>query len=381
MPPVPDALSAPEKPAAQAPAPKAATPRKPWIVIVAVTAVVVLAAVWSGMWFYASHRAQREIDAWMAREVLKGRKWSCADRGLAGFPFRFELTCRGATLETEGGDAMQFTAASAHAVAQIWEPNHIVAEFAPPAVMRDRVTGQTYTATWSLLQMSGVGDLTGNPERFSLVVHNLVAEPPQQVPPGAPAQPAAGQQAPAPLASAKLFEFHARRAPAASGDRDGVDYAVGLTGGESTLLAAFGADGPVDLTLQGTVTKAADLRPMAVEERLKEWARAGGVATLSRFVISTPKAAANATGEISLDPQGRLNGRLDLGLSGLGELTESLGRAGTIPPDLAPIIGALGMAGKRGAVEGRPGVTFALGFRDGVLRLGPLPVGVVPPVF
>ncbi|WP_454918325.1 DUF2125 domain-containing protein [Xanthobacter sediminis] len=340
---------------------------KSWLVIVPVALVVLLAVIWSGVWVYAANRAEHEIDAWVDREARLGRIWNCGERRLAGFPFRFELVCAGPTLETRGGDPLRFTAVAAHAVAQIWAPNHIVAEFVPPARVEDRATGRAYAATWSLLQMSGVGDLSGQPQRFSLVVHDPRVEEPVET---------SGRA----LLSARLLEFHARRVPGASG-LDGVEYAFGLTGGESAVLSEAGSPGPVDVALQGLVTAAADLRPMPLAQRLRAWAAAGGVARLDRFSVTTPQVASSATGELSLDPTGHLNGRLDLGFSGLDDLVKQLDRAGVVPPELSPVVGALAMVGKPTTVEGRKGVSFALSFKAGTLRLGGFPVGMVPPAF
>lgn len=387
------------------PAEAAPSQRKSWLIALPLLFVILVAIVWSAVWVYAANRAEREIDAWIKREARFGRVWNCAERSLEGFPFRFELKCREPTLETHGGDPFLFTAASAHAVADIWAPNHIVAEFQPPARVTDRTTGDTYDARWSLLQMSGVGDLSGRPERFSLQVHDAVLDDPavklggQGVTPPVPEQQAQGQvpqvqpksssapqpaapDAPPPgLVSAKLFEFHVRRHPGKDGGLDGVDYALGLQEAHSPLLNATGNPGPLDITLQGTVTAAADLRPMPVEQRLKAWAAAGGIARLDRLVLTTPNVAATASGIFALDTQGRLNGKLDLGFAGFQEFIAGLARQGVIPDDLSPIVGAIALAGKKTTVDGRKGVGFALGFKDGVLKLGPVPVGIVPPLF
>ena len=360
--------------------------RKSWVVFVPLALFLLLAAVWSGVWFYASNRAEREIDAWIAREARLGRIWNCAERHLAGYPFRFELKCRGPSLETRGGDPIIVTAASAQAVAQIWAPSHIVAEFQPPARVVDRGTGRSYAATWSLLQMSGVGDLSGRPQRFSIQAteprleeaHDAGAAAPAAGPAQAPAQT---RPAGNPVMGAHLFEFHVRRTPGPEGAIDSVDYAIGVKNARAAVLDLAGSPGPLDMTVQGTVTAAADLRPMAVEQRLKAWAAAGGVARLDRLTLTTPSVAATASGTLSVDTAGLLNGNLDLGFSGFQELVAGLGRARAIPPDLAPIVGALAMVGKPATVEGRKGVSFALTFSKGALKFGPLPVGFVPPLF
>lgn len=350
-------------------------PRPASRVLIGVVMLVILLAIgWSAVWVYAANRAEREIDAWVAREARLGRIWNCGERSLAGFPFRFELRCHAPSLETRGGDPVRISAVSAQAVAQIWAPNHIVAEFTPPARVEDVATGKVYGGTWSLLQLSGIGDLSGQPQRFSIQAHD------PKVQDAAALAAAPGTEA-RPLLSAKLFEFHARRTAAAAGGLDGVDYASGLSGGESALLTALGIAGPVELSLQGNISAAADLRPMPVAERLRAWAAAGGVARLDRFVMTTPETAITADGTGSLTPQGRLNGNLTLGFAGLNELTQRLDRAGVIPSNLAPVIGALALVGKSTTVDGRKGVSFALGFKDGTLRLGPVPVGAVPPLF
>lgn len=338
-----------------------------WLVIAPVALLVVLAVAWSGAWVYAANRAEHEIDAWVDREAKLGRIWNCGERRLAGFPFRFELVCTDPTLETRGGDPMRITAVAVHAVAQIWAPNHIVAEFVPPARVEDRATGRAYAATWSLLQMSGVGDLSGQPQRFSLAVREPRVEEPAD---------ASGRT----LLSARLLEFHVRRVPGASGP-DGLEYAAGLTGGESAVLAEAGSPGPVDVAVQGLLTAAADLRPMPLAQRLRAWAAAGGTARLDRFTVTTPQVVASATGDLSLDVGGRLNGSLDLGFSGLNDLVKQLDRAGLVPGELSPVVGALAMVGKPATIDGRKGVSFALSFKAGTLRLGGFPVGMVPPVF
>lgn len=354
--------------------------RKSWIVFVPLALFLVVAAIWSGVWVYASNRAEREIDAWVAREARLGRIWNCGERHLAGYPFRFELKCRGPSLETRGGDPIIITAASAQAVAQIWAPNHIVAEFQAPARVVDRGSGKSYAATWQVLQMSGVGDLSGQPQRFSVQVTEPRLQETQEPGP-VPAAPAAAPSAADALIGAHLVEFHVRRTPGANNALDNVDFAFGAKNARAAVLDRAGSPGPLDLTVQGTVTAAADLRPMPVEQRLKAWAAAGGVVRLERLALTTPTVAATASGALSVDPAGLLNGKLDLGFAGFQDLVSGLGRAGAIPSDLAPIVSALAMVGKPTTVEGRKGVSYALSFSKGALRFGPLQVGFVPPLF
>ncbi|OYW32870.1 MAG: hypothetical protein B7Z45_08920, partial [Azorhizobium sp. 12-66-6] len=316
--------------------------------------LLLIAAVWSGLWFYAANRAEAEIEAWIQREATLGRAWSCADRSLAGFPFRFELICREPVLVTRGGDSLKITAARAHAVAQIWAPNHIVAEFESPARVEDTTSGRVYSATWSLLQMSGVGDTSGRPQRFSLVTEQPSLE-----------LILAKDAPPTPPLSAKHLDVHVRRSPAL----------------ENRTLAAAGGQGPLDMTLEGSVTAAEDLRPMSTTDRLRAWANAGGILRVSAFRAVTPQAALSASGALSVDPQGRVFGAVDLGFAGMDQLLKGLAAKGLIAPELAPVVGALALAGKPGEVAGRKGSTFSVTIEQGTLKLGKFPVGIIPPVF
>ena len=106
------------------------SPRRPaWIVILPAGLLLLAAIGWTAAWFYASGRVSGEIDAWIAREATQGRNWSCADRSIGGFPFRFELVCTEPTLTFSGPSQWKVTSRRAHAVAQVWDPQHIIAEF------------------------------------------------------------------------------------------------------------------------------------------------------------------------------------------------------------------------------------------------------------
>ena len=331
-----------------------------------------LAIVWSGLWFYAAGRAEREIDAWIGREAKLGRIWTCTDRHLAGFPFRFELRCLMPKLETVGGDAMRFTAASVEAVAQVWAPNHLVADFVGPARVDDLTTGQSYVAAWSLLQMSGVGDLSGRPERFSLQAHDLKLE-----------QPAATGAQPVSILSAHLFEFHARRSPGQDGKPDGVDYASGFTGGQSALLNTLGAEGAGG---DGASGHGDGFGGPAAHVRWRSACAPG------------PMRAASPSSTASTSPRPRSPRRRPRGggarqpgapqrqagprlrrhqRSGAGPRQGPAPSRGRSRPSSAPSP----WWGKPGQVEGRKGAIFALSFDAGTLKLAGFPVGIVPPLF
>ena len=85
-------------------------------------------------------------DAWRAQEAKSGRVYDCAKRSVAGFPFRLEVRCDGASVSLVSQTAEQaatqapFTAKLGEilVVAQIYDPKLVIAEFTAPATISDR---------------------------------------------------------------------------------------------------------------------------------------------------------------------------------------------------------------------------------------------------
>ncbi|MGQ3675027.1 DUF2125 domain-containing protein [Xanthobacter sp. TB0139] len=349
-----------------------------WAVLTVIALVVLVCLGWAGAWIYAANRVEKELDAWITREAKAGRIWNCAERGLSGFPFRLELNCATPSLDMKSGEPLRMTATSARAISQVWSPNQIITEIQQPARIENKETGEVLGLTWQHLQVMGAGMTSGRPESFS-----IMADKPELTLLEDPAQDEGAT--PSALFSAASLMVSANTQPGAgpnaSGALEDVAYALTLSGAQIPLLAQFGNTGPIDASMKGVVTAAANLRPMPLEQRLRAWAEAKGLLRLEQLTIISPDILAAATGVVSLNPQGQLNGAVDLSFAGVQKLMQQLGQAGVIPPQLAPIVGAITMVGRPTQIEGRKAVTFPLSFKDGSLRLSGLPVGRVPAAF
>ncbi|MGE4372348.1 MAG: DUF2125 domain-containing protein [Xanthobacter sp.] len=349
-----------------------------WAVLTVIGLVVLVCLGWSGAWVYAANRVEKELDAWMAREAKAGRIWDCAERGLSGFPFRLELNCTTPSLDMQSGEPLRMTATSARAISQVWSPNQIVTDIQQPARIENKETGEVLGLTWQHLQVLGAGMTSGRPESFA-----VTAEKPELTLLEGPAQNDGAPPSPLFSAASLNVSAHTQKGagPNATGALDDVAYALTLSGAQLPLLTQFGSNGPIDVSMKGVVTAAANLRPMPLEERLRAWADAKGLLRLEQLTVISPDIIAAATGVVSLNPQGQLNGAVDLSFAGVQKLIQKLGQAGVIPPQMAPIVGAVTMVGRPTQIEGRKAVTFPLSFKDGSLRLSGLPVGRVPSAF
>lgn len=333
-----------------------------WWLLLPLALVVLLAAGWTAAWFYAAGRAEREIEAWIATEAQAGRQWSCADRQLTGFPFRFELVCAAPKLvatPAAGTGGWQWTATRAVAVAQVWNPRHIIAEFEAPSTLTEPATGRTLTGTWSLLQVSAVGT-GGIPERVSLATDDYAL--------------AEGATA---LFSAKHAEIHARHHPGAEAGT--LDLALGVK--QARTPATGNGTLAVDGELQATVTQLPPLRAMPAAERLQLWQQAGGKVTLSVAKLSAGGGTLNATGEIGLDAQRRPTGMITLTLVNGQALIGALGQAGMLPEQAASLAPLLMAAGMPTTLDGAKASAFPFLFRDGRVALGILPLGKIGPLY
>ena len=117
--------------------------RRLWPVFVPSVLVLVLAVGWSAFWFYAASQVDVQFDAWRAREAKAGRSYECANRSVAGYPFRLEVRCADPVISLTAQTAEQV----AHrtpltmrlkeilAVAQIYDPRLVIAEFTGPGTV------------------------------------------------------------------------------------------------------------------------------------------------------------------------------------------------------------------------------------------------------
>src|SRR5665213_277072 len=135
--------------------------------------VLIAAVAWSGFWFYAASEVDAKADAWRAQEAKSGRVYDCARRTVAGFPFRLEVRCSGASVSLvsqSAGAPPPVTAKLGEilVVAQVYDPKLLIAEFTSPATISDAQGQPAVSVNWKTARASVVG-LPGIPQRVSLV--------------------------------------------------------------------------------------------------------------------------------------------------------------------------------------------------------------------
>jgi hypothetical protein len=338
--------------------------RGKWVIVPTVV-LLALAALWSGVWFYASHVADRTISEWITREAQLGRVYTCGSRNVGGFPFRFELRCAAPTVELRGGSTpVVLKARELMAVAQIYQPDLIIAEATGPMTIAGMGEADSFVVDWSLLQAS-VRGLPATPERVSVVLDKA------QLSRAAPTSEV--------LTAANRAEFHIRRASAA--DASGMVFDLASRLSNATLPAvSFFPPGPLNAEFAGVLRGLNDLLPKPLPVRLREWQQAGGRLEVSQLRVQQADAVGVAQGRVALTPEGRLDGGFNLTLAGFEQVTRSLlgGQGQGLQMGL---MAGLAMLGGRTELEGKRAVAIPLRLDRGALMIGPLRVGQTAPLY
>jgi len=385
-----------------------------WRLFIAPVLLLIAAIAWSAFWFFAASEVSVKADAWRAQEAKSGRIYDCGKRTVAGFPFRLEVRCSDASVALVAQTAGQATnPASVTAklgeilvVAQVYDPNLVIAEFAAPATIADRAAQQSFVANWSKGRSSVVG-LPGVPQRASIVFDD-------------PTINRVDGSLQVPLAGAKHVELHGRIAEGSPSDRPVIETALQISAGSikgshPLLAEAF------DANVRAMVSGLRDFSPKPWPQRFRDIQAAGGHVEIVQSRIQQGDLIAVAAGSLGLSPSGNLDGELQMTVAGLEKVVPALGidkmleqgvpqstldrvAPGVRTQDINNLMGALDRAipglgkvvkqnanvgvaaginalGKEAVLEGRKARSFPLRFSDGAVFLGPLKVAQIPPLF
>ena len=283
-----------------------AVPRRPlWPVFVMPVLVLVAAAAWSGFWFYAASHVDEKFDEWRTREAKSGRVYECANRSVAGFPFRMEVRCTDpvVTLTAQTADQTQLTARLKDilVVAQVYDPTKIIAEFTGPATVASRGEAPSFVAGWTTGRASASGLPT--PQRVSLVFDD-------------PALDRMSGSTQSPLLRAKHLELHTRLLEGSLSNNPVVETALQVTAGSLQGLHPILAE-PFDADIRALLRGLKDFAPKPWPERFREIQAAGGRLDFTQSRVQQGETIAVAAGSLALTPAGYLDGELTMTVAGL----------------------------------------------------------------
>lgn len=363
--------------------------RSPVILIVL---LAVLAGLWAGGWYYGSGVLERTIDGWKAREAKAGRIYTCATQTIGGFPFGVELRCAEAAAEFRSNrPPLALKARDMLVSAHLWQPTVLTTELTGPLTIAEPLQPAAISANWRHAQ-SKVHGLPASPESVAIEV----------------LEPVVDRTGGANLFKAGRLDLNGRLVSGTVQLNPVIEMVLKLAAASAPSWHPAAAT-PVDADITAVLRGLKDFSPKPWPARFRELQAAGGRIEIVNARVQQRDTVAVANGALGLSPAGRLNGELRLTVANLEkflptlgldqmlsqeqaspQMNSAFGALDRIMPGLgnvarknaAPMIAAsVNLMGQPAELEGKRAVMLPLRFDDGLVSLGPLKLGVTPPLF
>ncbi len=299
--------------------------------------IVIFTALWGGYWFYGSQRAEQAAVDWFATAPERGLYATHDGISVAGFPNRFDITVTSPEVLDNRG--LGWRAPFVQVFALSYRPNHVIVTW--PNEQEILQPGGTAMLQSSRMQASAVfADAFRSLQRGTLVAEGLDY---------------AGPQGAFGFDNGQLAVRALASAPGS--------YEVALNiAGLRPELPALPEGEAATLVLDGRAQVGPDGRPQSLE--------------VQNLHLGFADMQLAGQGQLELDAQGLLNGQLDLSTADWQRMLALTVEAGLVDPEVAPTY----ENAMRLLAESTGTLRAPVTFNEGMMRLGPLPLGVVPQV-
>jgi hypothetical protein len=373
-------------------------PRRTFLrIVVPAAALIGLAVVWCGLWYYAAGVANRTLAAWIASEAAAGRVYTCGSEGIAGFPFSIQVRCvqAAATFKT-AQPQLDLAANDITFTAQVWRPTVLVGDVVGPVTVAAPGQAPSLVANWSSARMR-VDGLPPNPEAISINVQRPQLD-----------RGSGG----AALFTADNATLEARIVSGTIENHPVIDVTLHFVAAAAPSVHALLAQpvrGDVEIVVRGFK----DLEQKPLAERFRELQADGGSIELKTLRLQRADAIVVGSGKITVNARGRLDGMLQVAVNGIDAIVPQLGIDRVIEQQVDQLTGSgqaqQGLAaldrlvpglsgvvrqgtnaalvddvkkmGQPTQIDNKPAVALPLRLSDGTVYLGLIRVGDIPPLF
>lgn len=324
---------------------------------------VVIVGGWTGAWFYIRAEIAANIDQTLMLLGQQGVAVACPARGMAGWPFRIDVTCEAPSL-TVARSGLRVDVARVAVSGLVYRPNHYIVAVAGPLTVKRG--GDSGAATWTDLRFSLAFE-NERLARFSLATQGFQGT----------LRPAGEPEQALTLASGEAHLVPAGAVVAASAAAaNGVDdYRLALVArhAEARVGGAAATPVPVDVDLDAITT---DFPGLILDPR--RLAAAGAGLEIARLRVGLGDAALDGGGRLTLATDGGIDGFLEM-----QPAAESPPGAAAAPASLkAALAGTLLMFGTTSPSQtGRAGKRLDVTVDNGVVRVGRLTLARLRPLF
>ncbi|MBN9673259.1 DUF2125 domain-containing protein [Roseibium aggregatum] len=329
--------------------------------ILLLSAVVIVVAGWSGAWFYGRSVLADQLDLQMGRMARNGLTLACSGLEIGGYPFRYEVACE--EMRSEDRRGTQGSLGALNAVALVYNPWHVIFEARSPAAVSVPLSGLSGDLTWDTARASMKFS------QASLGAMDAVVRNPEAT----FENPLLGG-----LISADKAEFHLRQMPDRPGALEGY-----LSLDALALQSVPELRDTLDIKSQARIAGGAALVAGADLATVVKANDGTLPVELVLFQVMLDQSRVAARGDLVVNGDGTLSGKLDLAIGNATALLKTL--KPLLPPQdstvsvLEGIVKSLEPAARE--VDGLPTIDLTVAIDNGVVRIGFLPVLRIPPLF
>ncbi len=313
----------------------------PFIVLAA------LSVIWSGLWYYNASRTEAVLTDILVKEAANGREWTCPNRHISGFPFRISVSCDAPSFLSkieghQGAGSLQ----GLRVEARVSDPTRAIATLQSP--LKLNANGQSLEINWADAHLSLSGS-EGKLNDFIFDMNKITVAV------------QASNSAPI-LGGAQRVNVNLAQDAADSPLTAPFKLLAKIEGVTFAPLDALSANTqPLNIELQTRATHV-PLKPLFDwRKMLDTWREQGGSVSIALFNFDKGAIHLDAKGDLSIDDSHKLSGKLDTHFKGLSQLMAQFGAGG---------LSAMGSGG-----------ALPIVFNNGKLRVGPVPVGGLQPIY
>ncbi len=325
--------------------------------------VALVVAGWSAFWFAARGVVNDRIDAAIAEAAQRGDAWNCSGRKISGYPFRLVVRCQDVTLaRTSAAGIVNLSTGPIVAIGQPHTPSHLIVQADGP--LRAKLAdGSNVEARWESAEASQRLQ-GGRIERLSLDVRK-------------PVMTVSGGALTTTLSAAAL-ETHMRRSASRPAAEMANDLSVSMRQlASGNLDALLGDANPSDVDIQITGTRMDLLGNGVTSTTIEAWRLAGGTLDLTRVALRKGIKQIEAKGQLALDDERRLSGRIEPSVANVDQFAGIRLRGGAM--DLASALSGRAQPASPDGLKPLP----AIDLRGGRVSFGPirLPLPQLQPLY
>jgi hypothetical protein len=372
------------------PDPGGAQRRRRWPFVAAFVALMALAVLWTGLWYYSAAAADHALIGWVEREAAAGRVYACGAQSIGGFPLSIQANCAEATAEIRNSGLLYAVAAKQiNFVAEVYDPTRLIGDLTGPLTLAPLGQSPSLTANWTRARII-VSGVPPNPDQVSFEL-------------SAPHLDRVNGDT---MFKAKYASLRGRISAGSPQDHPVIELTLRLSEAAAPTLNALLAE-PTEAEVDAVVRGFSDLSPKPWADRFREMQAAGGSIDIKSLHIVQADAIMIGNGTLSISANGKLNGLIRVAIAGLEQLVPRAGIDRMIGQGLdqlsggnggldrlvpglgetiratanATVIDNLKKMGQPTSIGNRPAIVLPLRLTDGAIYLGMLRLGEAPPLF